>query len=177
MVASMTSMVTLNGTLLAVFTSISFSQPRTFLWKYDGQWTEIPEAFSYTSATGPGIQLAPSGNNVYAAGDFSAVGSTPLTSYGVAKWDGTQWSSVGTLSGTNKVTAVAVDPSGNLYIGEPNALMEYNGTNWTTVASTGGGFGNAGIIRTIAVSANHLAIGGDFTSVNGATANYVSILR
>jgi hypothetical protein len=76
-------------------------------------------------------------------------------------------------------TASAVDSSGNLYIGgrylskidgvaTPSGIAKWNGNVWTAVGS---GSLPDGDIKTMAWLGSDLYIGGDFTSINGVSAN------
>ncbi|MDP4198828.1 MAG: hypothetical protein Q8922_02540 [Bacteroidota bacterium] len=169
------SMIASGGRLYAV---MGYNETNPYLWVSDSHnWAKQGGAFGTSSPDGPGVQIVARGTDVFAAGDFGQIGSTVLSSYGIAHWNGSQWSSVGMLTGTVKATAIAMDQTGVVYVAQPGKLLKYDGTSWSQVATTAGGFGNQGLIHTIAISSGHIAIGGEFTSVNGATANYVAILQ
>jgi hypothetical protein len=175
---SVTSIVAANGSVYAVVRISYYTPTGVRLWKYTGNSWSTQGSGTIAVNGEPDLRLAAHGTDVYVAGDFGKVGSLTLTSYGVAKWDGTQWSSVGTLSGNAKVTAIAISDDGEIYIAQPGKLLKCNGTTWEVVATTAGGFGNQGIIRTIALSkSGAVAIGGEFTSVSNASGRYLAVLK
>ena len=77
---------------------------------WDGKQWSVAAVFSGPS-TMTVNDLAFVGNTLYAAGNFTNVSG--VAAYGLAKWDGTSWSS---LSLTGVVYALAVDGN-NLYVG------------------------------------------------------------
>jgi trimeric autotransporter adhesin len=175
---SMTSLVASNGNLYSVLRiNTYYPNPGTRLWKYSGNsWSTQGGTIAVNGE--PDLRLAAHGNDVYLAGDFAKIGTTSIASYGIAKWNGSQWSSVGTLTGTTKATAITISADGIIYLAQPDKLLRFDGNGWSVVATTAGGFGNQGIIRTIAVSqSGQIAIGGEFTLVNNAEAKYIAILK
>lgn len=90
--------------------------------------------------------LAVSGSNVYVGGSFGMVDGLLVHASNIAKWNGVNWSALGSGTGGNNpsgdVLALAV--SGNdLYIGgdfttaggfTANHVAKWNGTSWTAVA-------------------------------------------
>ena len=56
----------------------------------------------------------------------AAIGTTTLTSFGIAKWTGSTWTSVGTLGGTLAGDAIALDATDNVvpYIGGEEEKIE-----------------------------------------------------
>ena len=131
------------------------------------------------SSLGNGIagrvySLAVSGSTLYAGGAFSALcndafcSMTTAISPGVAQWNGTSWSSVGTTSGGpgGIVYALAVSGStlyaGGLFAITPagfNDIAQWNGTSWSTL---GNGFN--GPVVALTVSGSTLYAGGSFTA-------------
>jgi hypothetical protein len=108
--------------------------------------------------------------SLYIGGQFTIVGTVLANS--VAKWDGTEWSSLG--SGINlSVQALAVDPAGNLYAGggftsaggrSAYNLARWNGSTWSEVGS-----GVSGQVNALAFDgAGNLCVGGQFNYVNAA---------
>ncbi|GAA4348683.1 hypothetical protein GCM10023185_04820 [Hymenobacter saemangeumensis] len=108
------------------------------------------------------LAIAPSGD-LYVGGNFSEAG--PVLANNVAKWDGTNWSPLG--SGTSIVSALALAPSGDLYAVSDNNIAKWNGSSWATLGGFSGGEG-----RTLAVAGNgHVYVGGFFTQVGSMPAN------
>jgi hypothetical protein len=138
--------------------------------------------------------IAVSGNNVYAGGLFMDVnnhGTILNAGDWVAKWDGSNWSALGSNDAGNgavqgSVLALAVN-DGNLYaggyftnvrnnsetIGAADYIAKWDGTNWSAVGSNGAGNGSLnGSVWALTVNQN-LYTGGLFTNVNndGTTLN------
>lgn len=146
----------------------------------DADYLVAWDGLAWNAVVGPGggvggkvLDLALDGaGNLYAGGDFSDAGGDPDAD-GVAKWDGTSWSS---LSGpgiaiNSTVNAVAVDALGRVYAGgdftnlggDPNAdnIVMWNGASWVTLGS-----GLNHIVWDVAVDgAGNLYAAGEFTSL------------
>jgi CSLREA domain-containing protein len=154
-----------------------------------GQWSRL----------GPGLQgygpirdevwaIAVKGTDIYVGGSFTGVvnkGSGIDEADFIAKWDGTNWSALGS-NGTGNgslngfVTSIVVSGD-NIYVGGafydvnnngtvlPNAdsVARWDGTNWSALGSNGSGNGSLnGSVRDMAVSGGNLYVGGLFTDVN-----------
>src|SRR6185295_7579299 len=101
-------------------------------------------------------------------------GETPAN--GIAKWNGTSWSSLGQGIGTgggSEVFAIAVWGNdvyaGGFYYDQGTyiaVVAKWNGT-WSVLGSSPG---NSVIFGTIAVSGQDVYVGGHFTSVGGVPA-------
>jgi hypothetical protein len=120
---------------------------------WDGQlWTPLGTGLLNPGFTPPRAIALQSfddgtGPELYVGGLFTVAGSVAVN--GLARWDGTQWSAVGT-NGSN-ITAFAVFDDGNgaaLYatgtfqipaIGTVY-LARWDGTTWNAVAAPGGGY-------------------------------------
>jgi hypothetical protein len=99
-----------NGMVYATGIKSSGTRTNTPLNLWDGkQWTVA--AMFYGPSPMQVNDLAFVGNTLYAAGNFTNVNG--MAAYGLAKWDGTSWSSIG-FSGV--AYALAVDGA-NLYVG------------------------------------------------------------
>ncbi len=126
-----------------------------------------------------------SGTALYATGTFQTAGS--VTSWGIARWDGTNWSQVGTGTGMNTPTGTRLcafdDGLSTLLIVGGNfssingtscsRVAGWDGTNW---AAFGSGFDNR--VRALAVfdagSGDALFAGGDFSSSGGQPAHRIA---
>jgi len=110
--------------------------------------------------------------NLYAGGYFTQAGEK-IVNY-IAKWDGTEWSSLGRgLSG--EVEALVFDLSGNLYAGgwfrvadgtnsDQNTLLVHNIAKWDGTVWSSLRLGLGGGVSALAVdSSNNLYAGGTFT--------------
>lgn len=118
--------------------------------------------------------LAVHNNTLYAGGEFVNVDGDNTIDY-VAKWNGSSWSSVGSLGGdgalNHAVRALAVK-NGTLYAagdftdadGDPEAdyVAKFNGTDWVQL----GGSGGLGALNrpaySLLVDGPDIVVGGDF---------------
>ncbi|MGA2280814.1 MAG: hypothetical protein ABSG80_10995 [Verrucomicrobiota bacterium] len=154
-----------NGLVYAAGIKSSGTKTNTPLNLWDGkQWTVA--AMFYGPSQMQVNDLAFVGNTLYAAGSFTNVNG--VAAYGLAKWDGTSWSSIG-FSGV--AYALAVDGN-NLYVGG-----NFTNANGVTVTNIGCWDGNAwhalgaGVgslsgyaVRAIAVKNGSVYVGGYFTN-------------
>ena len=100
------------------------------------------------------------------------------------------WVSMGGVDGTDgQVQAIAVDGSGNLYIGGEfavagnvlaNNIAKWNGSSWSALGSGVSGLayngygGYSTFVDALAVSGTNLYAGGCFTNAGGVAANYIA---
>jgi len=115
--------------------------------------------------------------SIYVGGDFTAAGGVANTD-GIAKWDGTTWTALGTgiSAGTNRVRALAVGPDGTLYAGGDFSLMggvantvgiaKWDGSVWTPMG-TGVSAGTVRVNAIIVGTNGYIFAGGDFTGMGG----------
>ncbi|MCU0864642.1 MAG: hypothetical protein MUC36_12665 [Planctomycetes bacterium] len=95
------------------------------------------------------IAVAPNGD-IIAGGNFSAAGGSivggvlvgAVSAQGIARWDGTAWSSLGTFGSSTVVNTLLFQTNGNLaaggrFTGGPSGatVMEWNGTTWSMVGN------------------------------------------
>jgi hypothetical protein len=127
--------------------------------------------------------LAVSGSTLYAGGLFTAAGGNVVS--GVAQWNGTNWSALGSEIKDNEVYALAVSGStlyagGELYVGAnyANNIAQWNGTNWSTLNSGGisavGANGYGPYVNALAVLSNTVYAGGVFTLAGNIVANNIA---
>jgi len=146
---------------VAGYSSAGRTNAPLYLW--DGKQWSVPAVFS-----GPSIMqvndLAFVGNTLYAAGNFTNVNG--VAAYGLAKWDGSSWSSIG-FSGT--AYALAVDGN-NLYVGgnftNANGVTVTNIGCWDGSAwhALGAGVGSVSVysVRAVAARNGSVYVGGLF---------------
>ena len=109
------------------------------------------------------------------AGDFKSVGRIPIQ--GIAAWDGTKWSGLGTglgwgLANRPSVYAVSVEKNVLYFSGyfdsiggvTARGVAKYDGSGWSPV---GTGLGMAGTIQTMARKGTNLWVGGGIESSQG----------
>lgn len=144
--------------------------------------------------------IAVSGSDVYVGGIFSQAIGVPGTS-GIAKWDGTRWSALGSgicsLSPAvcGDVRAIVVSGT-DVYVGgsfpaifDPtlnrnltvNSIAKWNGTSWSAlgsglspVAGAVCGYTIGCVVQALAVSGDDVYVGGLFTTVGGVPLNSIA---
>ena len=102
-----------------------------------------------------------------------------IPAYCAAKWDGKAWAGLA-LGLNNAVNALAVDNSGNLYVGgsfattpdgnRVNNVAKWDGTAWSPLGSGVSG----AIYGCVLDDAGGLYVGGDFSVAGGGSANCVA---
>lgn len=137
------------------------------------------------------------GSDLYAGGDFSVAGragdlKNTNGRMSLARYDGTRWHDLG-FRIVGRVTALAVDSNGHLYVGGVfefvnggttpfNSLARYDGATWHTLGSgadTGvqsiapGTFG-PGEVEALAVNGLDVYVGGQFLQAGNQHANRVA---
>jgi len=137
-------------------------------WEYDvadpGLGTGYSSSFSvWDDGTGEAL---------YAAGSFSTAGG--MTASNVAKWDGANWSALGTNTFNNFATVVS-NYDGKLYVGggfsalsgvpSTAAIAVWDGSSWSDV---GGGITSAiPSVWSMAEYDGKLIVGGNYTEAGG----------
>jgi Leucine-rich repeat (LRR) protein len=117
--------------------------------------------------------------NIYAGGDFTTAGG--ITVNHVAKWNGTNWSALGTgLGSGGGCSALTFDTQGNLYAGGTftfatsggitvNNIAKWNGVSWSAL-----GTGLNGDCYALSIKNGILYAGGNFDIAGGVSASYVA---
>ncbi len=119
-----------------------------------------------------------SSGNLYAGGEFTTAAG--ITVNNIAKWDGSNWSALGTgVDGS--VSALVFDSSGNLYIGgsfiNADGIIVSNIAKWdsSALAWSAVGTGVNSEVNALAFdSSGNLYVGGDFTTAGGLSCNYIA---
>ena len=124
------------------------------------------------------IALAVNGTNLYAGGIFTNAGGVPAA--GIAKWDGSAWSALGSGVMMADVDAIAVSGT-NLYAGgyfttaggaPANYIAKWDGSAWSALGSgIGGSYPH---VLALAVGGTNLYVGGIFTTAGGVPANAIA---
>ena len=163
---------------------------------YLTKWNETSQSWSALGSNGAGNgaltatvhALALSGTTLYVGGSFTDVYNNgvvvPEADY-IAKFDGTNWSALGSNGASNGalnglVDAIAVSGSsvyaggyftdvnnGGAVLTAADFVARWDGTNWSALGSDGAGNGAINsFVYTLAVSGTDLYVGGQFTNVN-----------
>ena len=153
--------------------------------------TVLPGDWSALGGAGGGplndavTSIAVMGTDIYVGGSFQDADNLPAADY-LAKWDGTNWSAVG--SGTaggpslgSPVLALAVYGTwlyaggyfnyvndGGSYLTAASYVAKWDGSHWSALGSDGGVQGSlGGLVTALAVDAGgNVYVGGNFTNVN-----------
>ncbi|MEK7951317.1 beta strand repeat-containing protein [Luteolibacter soli] len=146
--------------------------------KWNGSsWSALGSGVSHPTFNAEVTSLAVSGTTLYAGGNFSLAGGLPVN--GMAKWDGSAWSSLGAGSVNGYINALAVNgttlyAAGNVSQtgGLPGitgyiAQMDLATGVWSGLG-TPGPSGSRGVnlpIRALALRGTKLYVGGYFSKV------------
>lgn len=142
-------------------------------------WTVVGNGLN---ATVKALAIDASGN-LFAGGVFTEIcgiltcNSSNITTNYVAKWNGINWSPLG--SGFNSdVNALALDAGGGLYAAgafwltggsSVNSIARWNGSVWSPLGS-----GLNDTASALAVGRRYLYVGGFFTTAGGTSAPYIA---
>lgn len=149
----------------------------------DDNWTAMA---GYAGANGPvHAAVVDDAGDLYIAGEFDAVGNVPVNN--IAKWNGTNWSALGSglqfntgyavvyalaLAGDDLYAAGRFTMAGGVAV---NSIAKWNGTNWSALGSgLAGGFANPPFVYALTLSGSDLYAGGTFTAAGGNAANYIA---
>ena len=185
-----------DGTGPALYAGGNFSipggLPGSRIAKWDGSsWTPLGSGMNdrvralivFDDGTGPVL---------YAGGNFTTAGG--VSASGIAKWDGTSWAPLGSgVNNTNNnayVFALTVFDDGTgqaLYAGgnfttaggvSAIHIAKWDGSSWAPLGSGVNNANNGTSVSALAVfddgTGQALYAGGNFTSVGGATANFIA---
>ncbi len=170
---SVKPLVIFRGQLYAFVTPAS--GPAGYMIRLDSsfKWHIVPNS-NYTKQTNSGSVYSACvyNNELFVGGAFDTIGGIPARH--IARWDGTDWASVGLGIDNERVNGMVVY-NNELYVGgsfevagsvSVNALARWNGSTWNDV---GGGISGGGyaVFRTMEVYNNELYIGGDFDEAGG----------
>jgi len=155
--------------------------------KWDGSnWTSLGGGVTSGFVSALTVFDDGSGPALYVGGYFTAAGDVPAN--GIAKWDGSNWSVLGSGVGSGFVNALAVFDDGSgpaLYAGgifntaggaPANSIAKWDGSNWSVLGSGVGGF--LPIVNALTVfddgSGAALHAAGYFTTAGGLAANRIA---
>jgi hypothetical protein len=136
------------------------------------------------------VKLDPSNNNLYAGGNFTDASGVLVNC--IAKWDGINWSALGSGITNNidtnvpVVYSIAFDSSNNLYVGgyfdnaggvPVNNIAKWDGSKWTSLGSgviTSDTINNPAVGSLAFDSSNNLYVGGYFDNAGGVPVNNIA---
>jgi hypothetical protein len=147
--------------------------------KWDGSnWSALGSGMS--GGTNPPYvrAVAANGGQVYVGGTFSTAGGVSTT--GIAKWDGANWSPLGSGVG-GSVNAISVEGS-DVYVGgsftsvggiSASAIAKWDGSTWSALGTgvTGSRYGS---VSAIATNGGNVYVGGAFTVAGDVSANNIA---
>jgi hypothetical protein len=113
------------------FTQVDSFAAHHLAWTVNDHWEGVPGA-----PDGPVSALLVAGEALVVGGDFTAVGPG-LAAARVARFDGTAWSTLGTLEGTG-VDALALYRDEVVAGGTPFGVARLDGSTWRRLGSIGG---------------------------------------
>ncbi|HET6261610.1 MAG TPA: hypothetical protein VFG99_05155, partial [Chloroflexia bacterium] len=143
------------------------------------QWSALGSGLRLTGGDAWITTLAVSGSNVYAGGDFDEAGG--VAAHYIARWNGTQWSALGSGMEGGTVHAIAVLGS-NVYAGgnfyraggtTANRIARWDGTQWHPLID-GTSNGMSSHVYALAVNGNDLYAGGVFTKAGDVDARFIA---
>jgi len=156
--------------------------PASRIAKWNGtDWSPLGTGLDNIGASAFVHGIAVRGNELYVGGRFALAGGHPARN--IARWDGTNWTGLGTGLGNDPVYAVASSGE-RLYAGggfrnagltEVRNIAVWDGTNW---APLGGGVtgasGSFPFISAIALNGTEIFVAGaDFNQLGGVNANNI----
>jgi hypothetical protein len=136
-------------------------------------WAAMGTGAGITGTQISNIVIAPNGN-VWVTGNFTAMGGVAGAD-DIARWDGSAWNAVGVPSNVPvaNILTSTFDGLGNFYhVTYTNSLVKKWDIGTSTWSTLGTVAGSGAVVRHVVRSPNGiaLAIGGDFTTVNGVAA-------
>jgi hypothetical protein len=166
------------------FTTVDGVASRNYIARWNvssSTWTHFG-----TTGTGPilGIAISPIDGLVYVAGGFINWGGNAGQDY-ITSYNGSAWVDVGVspFSATAYIShhsAMTVDSSGNLYVGELTTaaavanLRKWDGSAWSVVLSTDSAINNS-ISAILLDSDGSMILGGTFSTLGGASASNIAL--
>jgi hypothetical protein len=122
------------------------------------------------------MTIATNGNYVYVGGGFGIAGSE--VTQGIARWDGTNWSSIGGISGSIPLVYSILAHGSDIYAAgyftnagnvATRSIARWNGQSWSAL-----GVGVNGLAVCMAFLGNDLYVGGYFSQAGGVNATNIA---
>lgn len=138
-----------------------------YIAAWDGTWSPLQNTVNGTVNA-----LYHDGTHLYAGGSFFSAG--PANTPGIARWDGSAWSALGT--GVSDGVLALAKTDGKLLIGSVSgySFVEWNGTSYSTTDHRFDAVSDNVLVRAICIIGSSVFIGGKFTRINGIEANSIA---
>jgi trimeric autotransporter adhesin len=149
------------------FTAIG-GVPANNIARWNGvSWSNLNGGATVSGSTYAGIEdLAVQDGQLYATGTFSSIGGQPIA--GLARWNGSTWSGVGTLTGSIGRLALQGD---TLYVSRnsitANGTVVYQISRWDGGTWSDLGSGLNGPVQSLAVDGNDVYVYGSWLTAAG----------
>lgn len=146
--------------------------------KYNGtSWQSIGFPFVGSGASIISELTCDKDNNLYLAAYNATTGK-----YGVYKWNGTNWFTLGGLSTTELISTLAAGASGRLYAAGnftntagKRYVAEWNGSAWSELGGANAFTTNDNIYALAVDSRGYVYVGGDFVNTSGDA--YIAVYK
>ena len=152
----------------------------------EGSWSALGSTAGVSGGSNGISSLAydSASSSLYVGGDFTTAGGVASTK-GIAKWNGSAWSALGTgisWSIMGGVYAAAMDSTSALYVGgdftaaggkaKTGKIAKWSAGAWSSLAA----IAPNNVVNALVVdpATNNVYAGGAFTTFNGVSANYVA---
>src|SRR6185437_5185869 len=156
-----------------------FSFVLLFIWGKSQTWTDVGSGLKALPpfVGGPMYCLGLYNGEVYTSGFMDTAGGVPVRN--IAKWNGTNWDSVGKGLNRYGYALAFATFKGKLYVGgdfdsagglRVHYIARWDGTKWDTV-----GKGTNGSIYALAVYNGKLYVGGSFSLAGGISVQNVAV--
>jgi hypothetical protein len=144
-------------------------------------WSGLGSGIASSIWYEPVMALAARGNDLFVGGAFFSAGG--VTTQHLARWDGSNWSSLDSQISGQSVRAIALS-GGDLYIGGDfafvgsevvNNIARWDGADWHRLgAGVGAGVGLDRAVNAMLVSGSDLYVAGEFVNAGGVPANRIA---
>jgi hypothetical protein len=165
------------------FTTVGGNVPALNVARWNGsEWSALGAGLKGPPSTGPVSALASLGTELYAFGSFTNAGG--ITARGLARWNGANWSSFGSLNGAG---IRAISNAGSIYVcGDfnianfdtssnviGNHVIRWDGSNWHGLPGKPSN-GTHLFVQAFATGSDGLYVGGFFNAVGTTIARRIA---
>lgn len=129
-------------------------------------WSDLGSGLSDNTTLGGVKDLAVYDGKLIAVGSIDQAGDVSV--YNIAVWNGSSWSGLPFNNAFIYGTLSATVYGGDLIVGSPGEVVRWNGSSWAQIGSANGN------VMSLVVHGGQLIAAGDFTSIDGVSANRVA---